>query len=200
MLPNNAYTHLRFEKFNGGRIRHDFGDGCVVQETYNRGIYNCECDGELIQIYDGAHIAQCIIDDDRAAYRRAFTEWFSAKMESEVVNNAIAPFGERVRAEKDKYVIDNVWAVGHHGGAMQRASDGDWRNLCLVADPTNEQDIMLPGRSAPVRVNSRTWVVIGKILFLLFPRPERIFMGQLPKNLQDMVRRSYAQSGTICKK
>ena len=140
MLPINDYTKLRFGRFGGGRIHHDFGDGCVIQETYNRGIYNCECDGELMQVYDGGRPARAVLDGDADAYRDIFSEMYSEKMEAAVVDTALAGYGDRVRRDtvdgKAAYVVDETWAVGEHGGAMYRQKDGGWHHLCLVADPT----------------------------------------------------------------
>lgn len=191
ILPNNDYTQLRMIRFGGGRIEHDFGDGCVIRETYNRGIYNCECDGELIQVYDGGQLARAILDNNVDTYRSVFSEWYSERLQSEVVDSALAAFRERVVRTGDMYVIDDVWGVNTNGGAMYK-SGGSFRSLCLVADRTEDRDIVLPGHHKAVRVNARTWVVIAKILFLLAPRPEPVFMGQLPQNLKGMVRAAHA--------
>ena len=191
ILPNNDYTQLRMIRFNGGRIEHDFGEGCVVQETYNRGIYNCECDGELIQVYDGGQLAGAILNNDIEAYRNVFAEWYSEKLEAEVVDAVISPFKDRVRRAGGKYVVDDVWAVNTNGGAMCQRG-GKFQSLCLVADRTEDREIMLPGRHKAIKVNARTWVVVAKILFLLFPRPEPVFMHQLPENLKGMVRAAHA--------
>ena len=184
MLPNNDYTKLRIVKFGGSRITHDFGGGCRVSETYNRGIYNCECGGEMVQIYDGGVLARAILDGDTTAYREIFREWHCAKLQDEVVEVAIGAFRDRVRRRGGMYVVDGVWGVDTNGGAMFYHMD-KWHNLCLVAGDTGNRTISLAG--SPVHVNARTWIVIAKILFLLFPRPERVFMSQLPRVLRRRV-------------
>lgn len=191
LLPNNDYTQLRFVRFDGGRINHDFGDGCIIQETYNRGIYNCECDGELIQIYDGGQVARAILDDDVEAYRTVFNEWYSERTEHEIVEMAVRGFGDRVKRGKlgkdvDGYIVDDLWGVRTDGGAMYH-HDNTWRHICLVASRTEDREIVLNGHAKPVKVGARTWVVIAKIMFLLNPRPERVFMGQLPESLKRVV-------------
>lgn len=191
LLPNNDYTQLRFMRFDGGRIHHDFGDGCIIQETYNRGIYNCECDGELIQIYDGGQVARAILDDDIEAYRTVFSEWYGERTEHEVVGAVIREFGDRVKRGKlgkgvDGYIVDDLWGVRTDGGAMYYHNNM-WHHICLVASRTEDREIVLNGHTKPVKVSARTWVVMAKIMFLLHPRPERVFMGQLPGPLKRLV-------------
>ena len=190
ILPNNDYTQLRMVRFEGGRINHDFGDGCVIQETYNRGIYNCECDGELIQIYDGGHLARSILENDIDAYRATFNKWYSEQLQAEVVDAAIAPFKDRVHRSGDIYIVDEVWGVNIDGGALKMVH-GKFEPLCLVADRTEDRQVVLPGYHKPIKVNTKTWVTIAKILFLLCPRPEPVFMGQLPSNLKRLVYAAY---------
>ena len=52
--------------------------------------------------------------------------------------------------------------------------------------------VVLPGHAKPVDVKPITWIVIAKVLFLLFPRPEGVFMGQLPGNLKRLVLDAHA--------
>lgn len=195
LLPNNDYTALRVVKFGGERISHDFGDGCVIQETYNRGVYNCECGGESIQVYDGGLLARAILDDDGESYREIFAEWHGAKLQEHAVDAATGPYGDRVRRDGDKYLVDDDWAVDQNGWAFYRHDDGEWRGLCLVANRTVDRMVVLPGHEKPVTVNGKTWIVIAKILFLLFPVPEPVFMRQLPERLRQSVRSAYVQAG-----
>ena len=102
----------------------------------------------------------------------------------------LRPYGHRVKKnkEQDRYEVDDMFGVNSHGIALYRTLDGQWHNLCLVVQQAvKPRELDLPGLG-PTLLNEITQTILAKIMFLLFPNEERVFMDQLPDHARKHVR------------
>ena len=188
-MPKTDYFVLKLKHFDGNRIFYTFGQTTArVEETFDDGIFNCWHGEHQIQIADGEGIAKIILEKDYDGFFVLFAKWHGIKMQKEIIDAMIRPHGGRIKHVKDDmYEIDNTFAVDSHGVAHYRAEDSQWRHLCLVAKTSvKEKTAEFPGLG-PVVLNEITQTILAKIMFLLYPKPDRVFMNQLPEYLKKQV-------------
>lgn len=206
---NDKYTELKLEQYNGNRIFYDFGDGLKVQETYDERIFNCYKDNVVINVRDGNKIAEFIADKNKSGYDEYFKEHYYQQHKSELLNQLIKSYGDRVVSVRDGYIIDNIWKVdnkgtsyyhrdnwrgkfddyeGHHIHGEEVHNGNGWHFLCTVAQGkllkmSIETDIGV------LELDESTMTILAKINFLMNPKTDdHVFMNQLPDDLQKILR------------
>lgn len=151
-IPADPYHSLKYGHFDGNRIFHAFGGDrrLRIEETYNDGIFNAyrtvegKASGgpgsqmaaeQVVQISDALGIAKAVLADDERAYNSLFIEWYSRKMQSELVDHMIvsgnsdrvaavrvdgngSEDGEASNGGTLAYVVDGRFMVDSHGAAF----------------------------------------------------------------------------------
>ena len=181
-LPRNDYFILKLHHFDGNRIFYDFGkNGARIEETYDDGIFNCYHDESLVQIADGESIARAILDKNYDAFFSLFARWFGIKQQEKILCTIFRQYGQRVRQDKSSgmYIIDDIFGVNEHGVGRYCTEDGKWKNMCIVVrQSVKPREINMPG-IGPVLLNEITQTILAKVLFLLFPTRDIVFLNQL---------------------
>ena len=188
-VPKTDYFVLKLKHFDGNRIFYDFGQGSArVEETFDDGIFNCWHGEHQVQIADGQLVAKVILEKNYDGFFALFAKWHGTKMQKEIINAVIQAHGHRIKNTQDgMYEIDNTFAVDSHGIAHFRGEDDTWKHLCLVAQSSvKEKEVELP-RLGPVLLNEITQIILAKIMFLLYPTKDSVFMNQLPEYLKKQV-------------
>ncbi len=191
-VPKNDYFILKLKHFDGNRIFYAFGQNSArVEETYDDGIFNCWHGKHQVQIANGQAIAKIILEKDYDGFFALFAKWYGTKMQKEIINTVLQAHSYRIKyakhAKNDMYEIDNTFAVDSHGVAYYRAENDQWEHLCLVVQSSvKEKAVDLPALG-PVLLNEITQTILAKIMFLLYPTADGIFMAQLPEYLKKQV-------------
>lgn len=185
------YFELKYIKFNGQRITHDFGGGLKVEETYDDAIFNAHIGEKTIQISDGEKIAEAVLANDPSIYSDLFNEWYNIAVKTEIIKTLFRMYPHRInmKAMPGCYIVDDIFMVDDHGKAHVM-NNGRWDFLCIVASGNNNgQRITLPG-IGDMEITSVTMVIIAKIMFLLNPNSkDMVFMNQLPQDVAEHVRK-----------
>ena len=133
VIPSDPYHSLKYGHFDGNRIFHAFGGDrrLRIEETYNDGIFNAyrTVEGtapggrgsqmateQVVQISDALGLAKAVLADDESAYNSLFIEWYSRKMQSELVDHMI------VSGNSDRVAAVHVDGTGGGGGEDGEAS------------------------------------------------------------------------------
>lgn len=189
LRPKTPYFILKLKHFNGNRIFHQFSKTIRVEETYSDGVFNCYDNNKLIQIADKDAIADLIFNKDIEGYIRLFNHWSEIRFQEELIPLFFSEYSDRIKydAEKERFIIDNVFCVSYNGNASCRTQQG-WSPLCLVTTTKiyMEDDIGISlTDSNDKTITKKTQVVFGKIMFLLFPKWDIVFLDQLPAKLRE---------------
>ena len=183
----SPYNRLRFMDYAGRRIMYAFDDDNVVEETYTPGIFNCRTGGgRLIQISDTAAVTSAIVNRDKAAYIDLCLRWLSATHQKEYIQTYIRgnrrlAFDERA----GKYTVDDgMFRVDTNGNAesAQHSPCGEltnWRSLCIVNTEARERMEVVDPQLGRIIITEKTQMIVGKLLFLLHPSEDDVFLGQL---------------------
>ena len=184
-LPKTDYFTLKLKHFDGKRIFHDFGrNGAWLEETYDDGIFNCHHGEHLVQVANAEVVAKAVLANNYDAYFKTFSKWHGIKQQADIISVLLRPYSHRINTNKETgmYEIDDVFAVDAHGVARFRTVDGRWLGLCLVAKTvSNKKDVELP-ELGHVMLNEITQIILAKVLFLLFPKHDDVFLDQLPEH------------------
>ncbi len=189
-----------------------------IAETYDDGIFNCWYKKQHVQISDTKSIAHAIMTKNRDEYVDIFARWYGIRQQKETIDMIIRNYTDRVsNVSSDMYVIDGVFAVGSSAadyysknpadmyvidgvfavdshGVSHYMEDNRWNSLCLVANSIREpKNIELPGIGL-VALNEITQTILAKILFLLYPKEDTVFLNQIPQHLKDHVRKTMEQN------
>ena len=183
-VPKSAYFILKLKHFDGNRIFFNFGkNDARVEETFDDGIFNCYHGEHSVQISDGQSVAKVVLDNNYDEFFALFARWHGIQKQQETLDIMFRPYGNRVKFNKkqDRYEIDDIYGVNAHGVGAYRTEDGNWHSLCLVAQQSvKPKEIDLP-EIGPTVLNEITQTILAKVMFLLFPTTERVFMSQLPE-------------------
>ena len=185
-IHNTPYNRLRYIDYAGRRIMYAFDDDNIVEETYTPGIFNCRTRGRLIQISDTAAVTSAIVERDAEAYSALCMRWLDATIQQEYIETYVR--GNRrlsYDAAAKKYLVDGgIFRVDHDGNAemSQHSRDGrhtGWSFLCIVnTEPRKKMDVVDP-QLGRISINEKTQMVIAKLMFLLHPSEDPVFIGQL---------------------
>lgn len=195
-IHNTPYNRLRYIDYAGRRIMYAFDDENVVEETYTPGIFNCRARGRLIQISDAAAVTSTIVDQDKNAYDSLCMRWIDSEIQQEYIDTYVR--GNR-RLSYDpaakKYVVDGgMFRVDMYGTAESARHDGrgnvtHWSSLCIVnTEARTSMDVVDP-QLGRITVNEKTQMTVGKLMFLLHPSRDDVFLQQL-----DPVTRAHAEN------
>ena len=198
-VENSTYNHLRYVDYAGRRIMYKFqgsvagrGGGSggseaaedVVEETYTPGIFNCRSGDKLVQISDTAAVMQAIIDDDRAGYRDLCGRWYNMSIQHEYIETYIRG-SSRLSHDKagKKFIVDGgMFAVSYKANAMF-AEDGmgmrRWVPLCIVNTESRREQTLYDPQMGRITITEMTQMIIGKLMFLLHPTRDEVFLEQL---------------------
>ena len=196
-LPKNDYFVLKLKHFDGNRIFYDFEDETggnavrKVEETYNDGIFNCYCDDEMIQIADSQGISRAIIDKDGNEFDSIFARWYGIKSQHNMINIMLHQYKHRFEFDEanNMYIVDDMFCVDMHGVAKQK-KEKSFSPVCIVVNSAVKPKIIrLPGIRKPVVVNEITQTMIAKMLFLMFPKKDNVFLEQLTQHAKSHVMR-----------
>ena len=193
LRPKSPYFILKLKHFNGNRIFHSFSDTMRVEETYSDGIFNCyDSKDKLIQIADKDAIANLIFKKDTEGYVKLFNHWADIRFQEELIPLFFSEYSDRINydSEEGMYIIDNVFCVSNTGNAFYCNSMGSWCKICLVTSTVMymEDDIDITFLNTDDNtITKKTQVVFGKIMFLLFPKWDIVFLDQLPGKLRETV-------------
>ena len=182
-LPKNNYFVLKLNHFDGNRIFYDFEkNGAHVEETYNDGIFNCYYGKHTIQIADGVTVAGIILDKNYDAFVSLFKKWYEIKAENDIISGLLSQYSDRINFDKKTgiYIIDDIFGVDTHGITMCRTKGNNWKNICLVVQSSKQSTEFIMPLGKTVVVNQITQIIISKMMFLLFPKPDKVFFNQLP--------------------
>ena len=196
-VENSTYNHLRYVDYAGRRITYKFqgsvgggSDGAseaaedVVEETYTPGIFNCRSGDKLVQISDTAAVMQAIIDDDRAGYRGLCSRWYSMSIQHEYIETYIRG-SSRLSHDKagKKFLVDGgIFAVSYKANAMfaqDEAGARRWVPLCIVNTESRREQTLCDPQMGRITITEMTQMIIGKLMFLLHPARDQVFLEQL---------------------
>lgn len=193
LRAKTPYFILKLKHFNGNRIFHKFSDKIHVEETYSDGIFNCyDSNNKLVQIADKDAIAELIFNKDVKGYIKLVNKWADIKFQEDLIGLFFSEYQDRIWIQPmaKKIVIDSVFSVSYDGNASYWQQGKGWKPLCIVPSTKThiEGDIgvTLPGGDYTI-INKKTLIVFGKIMFLLFPKQDIIFLNQLPTEFKQAV-------------
>ena len=186
-ILNTPYNRLRHYEYAGRRIMYAFDGDNVVEETYTPGIFNCRTTGgRLVQISDTAAITTAIVENDRDRYASLCIKWLSATLQRDYIATYVR--GSRrleYDARLDRYVVDGgMFRVDKHGNAeaARHRPDGSidgYHSLCIVnTEARSDMEVVDPQLGRLV-VSEATQMIVGKLMFLLHPSDDKVFLDQL---------------------
>ena len=186
-ITNTPYNRLRHFEYAGRRIMYAFDDENVVEETYTPGIFNCRsAGGRLVQVSDTAAVTTAIVEGDRDGYVSLCTKWLSATLQRDYIATYVR--GSRrldYDAKEDRYVVDGgMFRVDKNGNAEAAHHGPDGRiegysGLCIVNTEARDSIEVVDPQLGRLVVTEVTQMIIGKLMFLLHPSDDRVFLDQL---------------------
>ena len=181
-LPKNDYFVLKLHHFDGNRIFYDFGkNGARVEETYNDGIFNCYYEKYIIQIADGITVAGIILNKNYEAFVSLFRKWYEIKAQDDIISDLLSQYSDRINFDRKLglYIIDDIFGVDMHGVAMCRTKSNNWKSMCLVVQRSKQSTEFIMPLGKIAVANQITQIIISKIMFLLFPKDDKVFLSQI---------------------
>lgn len=187
-IHNTPYNRLRYIDYAGRRIMYAFDEDNIVQETYTPGIFNCRMSGRIVQISDTAAVTLAIVEQDVGAYVALCKRWLDATIQKEYIETYVR--GSRrlaYDADAKKYLVDGgMFRVDENGNAETAVHDKDgsragWSFLCIVNTQARESMDVVDPQLGRITVSEKTQMIVGKLMFLLHPTDDRVFLNQLDK-------------------
>lgn len=185
-IVNSPYNRLRYISYAGRRIMYSFDKDNVVEETYTPGVFNCRMGGRLVQISDTAAVTTSILEMNRDAYVRLCKSWLDATIQKEYIDMFVNG-NRRLSYDKNNnmYLVDGgMFKVDADGNALmaKHADDGariGYGFLCIVnTEARHRMDVVDP-QLGRISISEKTQMVVGKLMFLLHPTGDRVFLDQL---------------------
>lgn len=185
-VVNSPYNRLRYIDYAGNRIMYAFDDDNIVEETYTPGIFNCRMGERLVQISDTAAVTSAIVARDVDAYAKLCRRWLDATIQREYIDTYVR--GNRrlsYDADKDMYLVDGgMFMVDPAGNALMAVHDTDGARtghsfLCIVNTESRSRMDVVDPQLGRISISEKTQMVVGKLMFLLHPSGDRVFLDQL---------------------
>ncbi len=210
--PNDFYNELKLKKFEGDRIILDMMSkekGIIkITETYNRGIFNVEYMGEVIQFRDKKvvciGIKQWLEAKDTTHIEEAYVDLWKKNNETEIMKLCAGFFGDRVKVVDCElgghkglaFDVDGLFRVNKQAtcytqnkvNGSQQTLDGQWSSLCIVPNGTI-RPFSLMTKIGKIQLSKNDVVILAKIGFLLSPKKiyDRVFFEQLSTPLKKVL-------------
>lgn len=196
--PNTPYYRQKILKSKGRRIRHTFGKGAWVKETYNDMIFNAELAGVPAQIRSNYanQLCEAIEQDDIALYQQIFTDHDSLEFDTKLLDSAIEMFGDRVKVVNDGFVVDDLFLVDRKGTAWvwdyetntkMIMGNGGCKSLCIVVKKMPAAGFV----DGKYQVDSLIYTVLSKVMYLMDPdMNDQVFTRQIPERHMEILERN----------
>ena len=187
-IVNSPYNRLRYISYAGRRINYAFDADCIIEETYTPGVFNCRMGGKLVQISDTAAVTAAITEMDKGAYVKLCKSWLDATIQKDYIDMYVNG-NRRLSYDKDgdMYLVDGgMFKVDSHGNALvaTHADDGAMTGhkfLCIVnTEARHRMDVVDP-QLGRISISAQTQMVVGKLMFLLHPTGDNVFLNQLDR-------------------
>ena len=185
-IHNTPYNRLRYMDYAGQRIMYAFDDDNVIEETYTPGIFNCRSLGRLVQISDTAAVTTTIVEQDVGAYVALCKTWLDSTIQAEYIATYVKGSARLSYDDAAKrYVVDGgMFRVDKNGNAEAMVHDADgraagWNSLCIVNTQAREKLEVIDPQLGRITISEKTQMVVGKLMFLLHPSNDRVFLDQL---------------------
>ena len=201
--PNDFYNELRLKTFNGERIILDIQSkqkGTIhITETYNRGIFNVEYMGEVIQFRDKNKVCmgvrQWLYQQESNIIEDAYVELWKNNNQSKVMQMMADFFGDRVKVVKNDtdenlFEVDGLFRINNQGTCFtKRDISNKWSAMCVV--PAGKiRPFKIQTNIGEISLTETDVVILAKVGFLLDPKKiyDRVFFNQLSRKLQRVLK------------
>ena len=199
-ILNTPYNKLRHYDYAGRRIMYAFDEDNRIEETYTPGVFNCHSTGgRLVQISDTAAVTTAIVDGDRDGYVRLCTRWLSATIQRDYIATYVRGSSRLgYDAKEDAYLVDGgLFRIDKHGNAESAIHGADGRkvghrSLCIVNTEARGEIEVVDPQLGRIRVAEVTQMIIAKLMFLLHPSHDAVFLEQLGPVVREHVDRLIA--------
>jgi len=182
-VPHDSYNLLKHRDYQGNRIFYKFVSKAnellgEVQETYDPRIFNCDYNGERIQIrgIDNSNdIAQAIMKHNAKKYQEIYKKIFFENNKTELLE-ALLDKDRAILQRDGSYIIDNVFMVNTHGTASYidsvKSKKAKWQSLCIVVRNKTAnalRDINITTPAGDIKIPSTLVQILAKVRYLLQP-------------------------------
>lgn len=214
--PNDFYNELKLKKFNGDRIILDMFSkekGIIkITETFNRGIFNVEYMGEVIQFRDKnivcLGIKQWLESNETTEIENAYVDLWKKNNETKIMEMLAGFFGDRVTVVDCSlgghkglaFDVDGLFRINKQGTCYtqnvyrrgrtvsQETLDDKWSSVCIVPDGT-VRPFSIMTKIGKIDLTSNDVVILSKVGFLLSPKKiyDSVFFDQLTPSLKKVL-------------
>lgn len=207
--PNDFYNELKLKKFDGDRIILDMFSkekGIIkITETFNRGIFNVEYMGEVIQFRDKnvvcLGIKQWLEANETTEIEKAYVDLWKKNNETKLMEMLAGFFGDRVKVidcslgghKGLAFDVDGLFRINKQGTCYTKTNyrrghetlDEKWSSVCIVPNGT-VRPFSIMTKIGKIELTGNDVVILSKVGFLLSPKKiyDRVFFDQLAQPLK----------------
>jgi hypothetical protein len=198
--PNTPYFRHKIIVNKNERIFHEMPEhGIVIQETFNDMIFNITLNGSVITTRPNMADEVIRAFNDPEKVEHIFNKYNQTKFNIDLLKTILTKYGNRIKIVDEGFIIDDIFLVDRNGVAYNwngkskntsKSTNLSNGGICIVVNKVSRQKIVDPITKQVIELDPHGYTILAKIQFLLSPNLEdRVFVGQLPKETLEILKR-----------